>query len=144
MHRGCVIIIISGSVVILLASLVLRLFFTSDYQQKGTSRIIYVIEKAMSEYQEDYSAYPEGGNDDVANILLGDNSRQKLYLPRDSTVIRNGMMVDLWKNPLQINVKGDSLVIISAGRNKQFGDDDDITSQLVRDRHQSEGEHDNN
>jgi hypothetical protein len=76
--------------------------------------------------------------------LLGDNSRQKLYLPRDSTVIRNGVMVDLWKHPLQINIKGNSLVIISAGKNKHFGDDDDITSQLVRGHHHAEGEHDNN
>lgn len=144
MHRGCVTIIISGSVVILLASLALRFFFTTEYQQKGSAQIIYVIEKAMGEYKEDYGTYPEGGNSNVVNILLGNNSRQKLYLPRDSTVIRNGVMVDLWKHPLQINVKGNSLVVISAGKNKHFGDDDDITSQLARDRHQVQGEHDNN
>lgn len=140
MHRGCVIIIISGSVVILLASLVLRLFFTADYQQKGTSQIIFVIEKAMDEYKEDYGIYPQGNNDEVTNILLGRNSRQKPYLPRDSTVIRNGVMVDLWKHPLQINVKGDALTIISAGKNSLFNDEDDITSQPARDRHKIQGE----
>ena len=135
MHRGCVIIIISGSVVILLGSLVLRLFFTDDYQQIGSSQIIFVIEKAMDEYREDYGIYPQGSNSEVANILLGENSRKKKYLPRDSTVIRNGVMVDLWKHPLQINAKGDSLSITSAGKNSLFYDADDITSQLARDRH---------
>lgn len=144
MHRCCVIIIITGSIVILLASLIFRFFFMPDYQRKGTSQMIYVIEIAMDEYKEDYGNYPEEKNGALANILLGDNSREKRYLHQGSIFLRNGLMTDLWKHPLQINVEEGTLAIISAGRNRQFGDADDLTSQLARERHRIQEKKDSN
>jgi hypothetical protein len=133
MQRGCVIFIISASVAILIASLVLRIFFLPEYQSKGSSRIIYVIESAMAEYKEDYGSYPPGGNEIIAKILLGDNSRGKAYLPEDSVVMRDGMMVDLWKRPLRVITNDFKPLVLSAGENGEFDDNDDISSVRARD-----------
>ncbi len=129
MPRGCVILIILGSLAILVSSLVLRIFFMPAYQSKGTSRIIYVIELAIAEYGKDYGTNPAGRNQEIARILLGKNSRNKAYLASDSIVIREGQLVDLWKRPLRFAVKGEELNVSSAGENGEFDDSDDIASE---------------
>lgn len=135
MQRGCAISIISASLAILFASVLLRIFFMPEYQSKGTSKVIYVIELAATDYNQDYGSYPTGGNQSIANVLLGDNSRNKAYLSSDSVVMRNGQLVDLWKRPLRLIKDGSGLTVLSAGENGTFDDADDITSgRAVADR----------
>ena len=129
MQRGCIISIIAASVVILIASVVLRTFFMPEYQAKGTSRIIFVIEAAMAEHNKDFGSYPAGKNEAVTKVLLGQNSRGKNYLPEKSIVIRDGMMVDLWKQPLKVIANEPAPRVISAGENGIFHDNDDVTGE---------------
>ena len=128
MQRGCAISIISASLAILCASVVLRIFLMPEYQYEGTSKIIYVIELAVTDYNKDYGSYPTGGNQSIAKVLLGDNSRNKAYLASDSIVMRNGQFVDLWKRPLRLIKDGSGITVLSAGENGAFDDADDITS----------------
>ena len=131
MQRGCAISIISASLAILFASVVLRIFFMPEYQSKGTSKIIYVIDLAVADYNKDYGSYPTGGNETIAKILLGDNSRNKAYLASDSIVLRNGQFVDLWKRPLRLINDGAGITVLSAGKNGAFDDADDISSGIA-------------
>ena len=100
-----------------------------EYQYEGTSKIIYVIELAVTDYNKDYGSYPTGGNQSIAKVLLGDNSRNKAYLASDSIVMRNGQFVDLWKRPLRLIKDGSGITVLSAGENGAFDDADDITSE---------------
>ncbi len=133
MPRGCVITIIAASLVMLAISILYYFFFWPDHQRKGTSMGIHSIEKAMADYREDYGELPGGSNGDIAGLLLGDNPREKEYLSKKSVVLRDGELVDFWKRPLRFGVVDGEPVVISAGRNGEFGDADDITSQLVKD-----------
>lgn len=131
MQRGCVITIISSSLVILVAAVILRIFYMPDIQSEGTSRIIYVIESAMEEHNKDHDSYPAGGNEAITKTLLGSNPRGKKYLTDKSVVIRDGMMVDLWKQPFKIVIDNSIPLFISAGNNGVFHDDDDISSKMT-------------
>ena len=143
MQRGCVIATISGALVILVVSVLYFLFVWPDQQRKGTSACIYVIEKAMGEYEADFGSLPEGGNGQVAALLLGDNTREKSYLTSKSVVLRNGQFTDFWKNPLRFGTDEEGRPqVLSAGPNGVFGDDDDIDSQLVREMIRIEAEND--
>ncbi len=133
MPRGCVIFIIAGSLVMLAVSILYYLFFWPDHQRKGSSMCIHVIEKAMAEYAVDYGSLPEGENTVIAGLLLGENSREKEYISRKSVVLRDGILVDFWKQPLRFQADGQADKVMSAGKNGVFGDEDDIGSQLVRD-----------
>ncbi len=129
MQRGCVIFIIAASMAILVCSVILRIFFMPAYQAKGTARIIGVIEMAINEYQRDFAVYPQGQNLSLTKKLLGDNARSKRYIPKDSIVVRDNRMVDLWKRPLNIIMNGRRPMVISSGKNGIYGDDDDIKGE---------------
>ena len=129
MQRGCVIFIIAASLAILVASVILRIFFMPAYQQKGTASIIGIIDLAIDEHKKDFGLYPEGANEAIAKILLGANTRNKQYIPQDSIVIRHNKMIDLWKRPLHVKMKGMKPTVVSSGENGVFGDSDDLTGE---------------
>jgi len=129
MQRGCVIFIIVASLAILVASVILRIFFMPAYQKKGTASIIGIIELAIDEHKKDFGLYPSGANESIAKILLGSNTRNKQYLPQDSIVIRDNKMIDLWKRPLQVKMNGIRPTVVSSGENGVFGDSDDLTAE---------------
>ena len=135
MQRGCVISIIAGSIVILAVSVLYYLFFWPDHQRQGTSQCLYVIEKAIDEYGADFEdlSAPPSDNGELAAALLGENPRNKEYIGKKTVVLREGKFVDFWKRELRFEEEDGVLRGSSAGPNGDFGDDDDITSQLARD-----------
>jgi len=133
MPRGCIITIIAGSLVMLAGSIFYYLFFWPDHQRMGTSMSIHVIEKGLVEYAKDYGALPSIDNGEIAGLLLGENSREKEYIGRKTVVLRDGLLVDFWKRPLRFEADADTAKVLSAGKNGEFDDDDDIGSQLLKD-----------
>ena len=49
---------------------------------------------------------------------------------------RNGVLYDVYQQPLRVTREGDKLLIASAGANQVFGDGDDVTSAQALDRYQ--------
>lgn len=134
MPRGCVTIIIALSTLALVASILFYILIWPDRQREGTSVCIHVIEKAMGDFAADYETYPKGSNNEIAELLLGNNDRDKAYLTKKTVVLRGGEFVDFWKRPLRFTPAGSAPPTVdSAGPNGEFGDLDDIDSQLIRD-----------
>lgn len=132
MPRGCVITIISGSVVILLVSIFYYFLIWPSTQRNGTAHLIYIIEKALVEYQKDFEEIPINNSPETCQILLGVNPRKKQYLSPNNVILRSGKLVDYWKRPFNFNISHEKPSVLSSGRNGLFGDNDDITSRLFR------------
>lgn len=124
----------------LAVSIFYYLFFWPNHQRMGTSMSIHVIEKGLAEYAKDYGALPSDDNGAIAGLLLGGNSREKEYIGRKTVVLRDGLLVDFWKHPLRFDPDADTWKVISAGENGEFGDGDDIGSQLMKDAIESRQE----
>lgn len=133
MPRGCVITIIILCVLMLIVSIVFYVVRWPDIKRQGTSQSIQTIEQAMEAYKSDYGMYPDGDNGAIAALLLGDNSREKRYLSKKTVVLRDGEFIDFWKRPIRFGSTDGQPRGLSAGKNGMFGDEDDISSQLVRD-----------
>jgi len=134
MPRGCITTIIAFATLALVASILFYLFVWPDRQREGTSVCIHLIEKAMDEYAADFESYPTGSNSEVAELLLGNNKRDKAYITKKTVVLRGGEFVDFWKNPLRFEPDENGRPAgLSGGPNGEFDDLDDITGQLIRD-----------
>ena len=134
MPRGCVTTIIVLSTLALVASILFYVFVWPDRQREGTSVCIHLIEKAIDEYAADFGSYPSSDNAALAELLLGNNDRDKAYLTKKTVVLRRGQFVDFWKEPLRFTpAENGRPTGLSAGANSEFGDLDDITSQLIHD-----------
>jgi len=134
MPRGCITTIIVLATLALVASILFYVFIWPDRQREGTSVCIHLIESAMDDYAADFESYPSGTNSEVAELLLGNNDRDKAYLTKKTVVLRGGEFVDFWKHPLRFAPAGNGRPAgLSAGPNGEFEDLDDITSQLIRD-----------
>jgi len=135
MRRGCVLTIIVISAIVFVLAVVSFVFFWPKMKRLETSKIAAAIEIKLEEFKSDQGIYPPGagGNGQVMRALhLGDNPRKKIYLK--DAYVRDGQLIDFWKHPLSIEFPPDGKPrVTSAGPNGEFGDADDITSQLIRD-----------
>ncbi len=134
MPRGCVILITVLSLVILVVSIFFFVVAWPEHKRRGTSQNIYYFEKLMEEYKADHGAYPQGGNEGCVNALGGDNKRDKVYLESARGFIENGRFIDFYRTPLRFEFPQDARVrISSAGPDKIFDTDDDLTSAYILD-----------
>ena len=84
---------------------------------------------ALQYYEAEYDEYPSGSSSGILQALLGNNPKKKVFLsiPERSTN-NTGEFVDPWRTPYRIIVESTNRVTIqSAGMNRIFGDNDDIT-----------------
>jgi len=88
------------------------------------------LTKACRYYNLEYETHLKGNNAELARILMGDNSRKIVFLDSHQTR-RNtqGEVVDPWGTPYKFSlVDGQPAVILSAGPNRLFGDQDDLNT----------------
>ena len=136
MRRGCVFTIIVLSVIAFVISLLLYVFVWPETKKTATSEVAFVIEDALEQYKADQDRYPTGAdNASVVKALYGENPRKKDYLVKMKSIIRDGQFTDYWRTPLQIELPATGAArVISAGPDRNFGTEDDITSQPARER----------
>ena len=86
---------------------------------------------ACHEYLIDYGTNPTGDLAALVAQLKGDNPHHKAYMEFPSKKVnKRGEFIDPWGSPFEVSfdpTNGEAC-IRSAGRDKQFGDKDDITS----------------
>jgi len=84
---------------------------------------------ALQYYEAEYDQYPPGSSSEILQSLVGNNPKKKVFLniPERSTN-NTGEFVDPWRTPYRIIIESTNRVTIqSAGMNKIFGDNDDVT-----------------
>jgi len=133
MRRGCVIIVMILCLVILVVSVFFFVVAWPEHKRRGTSQVIYVLEKRLEEYKADHGAYPQDGNKGCVAALCGDNPREKVYLASSRGIVDEGQFIDFYRVPLRFEFPQDARArIVSAGPDKTFGTTDDLTSALIR------------
>jgi len=129
--RGFVIrVVVYGGLV----AFILYLAFRPNIHDRAWFKISHVeihsFTAAMESYKDDFGTYPTGDNPTVFGALRGNNPKKLIFLdvhPR--SISAGGAFVDPWETPYEIKViSTNRLSIRSAGKNKRFGDADDVTN----------------
>ena len=86
------------------------------------------LEIAITNYQVAYTNYPAGNHSEIIKCLLGDNPKRIQFININSNNLSSNVeYLDPWKTPYAINFHSNNRFIISsAGKDKKFGDADDI------------------
>jgi hypothetical protein len=125
---------------VLLAFLILLIFGIvmppcgHGIHEKAKIKISLVQEKqlalAMKSYREKFGTYPAGDPAAVLRALQGSNPEKIVFLSLSGNSLDStGRLLDPWWTPYEIMVTGTNTVFIrSAGRNKRFGDADDVAT----------------
>jgi Type II secretion system (T2SS), protein G len=86
----------------------------------------------IQSYGQVFGSYPTGENSNVVRMLIGDNPRKMVFLNFRRPAKHPNEMVDPWETPYQIEFsKQTNFIIRSAGKDKIFGDADDIVFNSV-------------
>ena len=89
---------------------------------------------ALQYYETEYDKYPSGSSSEMLHVLRGNNPKKKVFLsiPERSTD-KTGEFVDPWGTPYRIIIESTNGVTIqSAGKNRIFGDNDDVIMSAPR------------
>jgi hypothetical protein len=90
------------------------------------------LRTALTTYHEKYYDYPTGENSNIVRILSGDNPQKIVFLNFRRSAKHPNEMVDPWETPYQIEfLQQTNFIIHSAGKDKIFGDADDIIFNSV-------------
>lgn len=91
------------------------------------------LETTLNVYHEKFGAYPSGKQSEIVKSLLGDNSQKYQFLHINfENLSSNGEYLDPWKTPYAINFPAtNSFVVSSAGKDRIFGNADDIIFNSV-------------
>lgn len=87
---------------------------------------------AIVQYHVEYGSFPTGGLVQIERALLGENLRKIPFLcTKTRSPNANRELVDAWGTPYQIRfLSNDQVVVRSAGKNRVFGDSDDLTTEF--------------
>lgn len=71
-------------------------------------------------------------------IVVGADGRriEGGYMHARPSFFNSGVLYDVFKQPMKFSREGEKLLIASAGPNKTWGDDDDVSSDQVKERYQ--------
>ena len=82
---------------------------------------------AVQLYQAEFYKYPSGNPSEISQAILGKNPKKHVFLSNFRTN-NAGQCIDPWRTPYEITVESTNRVMIrSAGKNRSFGDKDDLT-----------------
>jgi len=120
---------------ILLSLVVLGLLFPSSHLKKAgrvavTQAMIRNFDAALRAYRAEYGKYPSGGLKEVESALRGNNPHGTIFMELlASDLNQAGEQVDPWNTPFRLVPARDATPpqLISAGPDKVFGTQDDIT-----------------
>jgi len=87
--------------------------------------------RGLEAFERDFGNYPTGNIASVVNALVGVNPQKRSYLQTDgrspSAINEKTQLVDAWGVLFEIDfAETNSPIVRSAGRNKMFGDADDL------------------
>jgi hypothetical protein len=84
------------------------------------------LEAVLEVYRTDFGSYPPLANAAIVKALSGSNSAKKeYYFFREHQLNGKGELLDPWGSPYQFSMGQYGPTIISAGKNRRWGDDDD-------------------
>jgi len=90
------------------------------------------LDLGIENYKQTFGNYPSGENSNIVNVLSGKNSQKTVFLNFRRTSEHPNEMVDPWETPYQIEFSQQTNFIIrSAGKDKIFGNADDIIFNSV-------------
>ncbi|HEY5233471.1 MAG TPA: type II secretion system protein [Verrucomicrobiae bacterium] len=115
--------LVALAIIALLVAMLLPAETGSTLNKNVRCRVVLImrLRSEIKNYQYEFGRYPAGDYDQVLKKLFRDDSK-KIELFR----------VDPWGTPFAINfLSTNSFVISSAGKNKIFGDADDIIFNSV-------------
>jgi hypothetical protein len=94
---------------------------------------VMMLHAGIINYQNEFGSYPTGDCAQVLKKLFGDNPKKIEFLrPQNTFTNQAGEFLDPWGTPYAINfLSTNSFVISSAGKDKIFGDKDDIIFNSV-------------
>jgi hypothetical protein len=82
---------------------------------------------SLNHYKSVYGGYPTGEYSNIVSVLAGDNPQKVVFLNFRRTSEHPNVMVDPWGMPYQIIfLQQTNFIIRSAGKDKIFGNADDI------------------
>ena len=84
---------------------------------------------ALRYYEAEYDQYPPGSSSEILQVLVGNNPKKKVFLSIPERFTNStGEFIDPWGTPYRILFESTNHVTIqSAGKNRIFGDHDDVT-----------------
>ena len=126
-----------ASLICILVVLILILALSSllprwGHRERGVPVVMIEMRsliRALQYYEAEYDRYPSGSSSEMLQALWGKNPKKKVFLsiPERSTN-ETGEFVDPWGTPYRIIFESTNRVTIrSAGKNRIFGDNDDVT-----------------
>ena len=128
--RKIKIILIGTFLLALLIALILPRIGLISTAEKDPMHTIRVLAFALHSYKDTYGTYPKGSsNCEIINYLNGGNSKKLLFIDINNKLDKNGDYIDEWETPLKFEFKDNKILIISAGPNREFGDEDDISNK---------------
>jgi hypothetical protein len=78
-------------------------------------------------YRQAFGGNPEGGNEDVAAALLGENPAGVAFLPEGASLSGDGQLLDRWGTPYWFHaLSGREMEIRSAGPDRELFTADDL------------------
>ena len=90
------------------------------------------LNTAINQFKITFGKYPTGENSNIVGVLSGNNSQKIVFLNFRQTLEHPNEMVDPWNTPYKIEFfQQTNFVIRSAGKDKIFGDADDIIFNSV-------------
>lgn len=93
--------------------------------------LMTALESALDSYKEKYGVYPPGeSNKELVDALKGANPDGIVFFVfKPNRINQNGEVIDQWSMPLRFNhnTDGNPPVMTSAGPDRIFGTQDDIT-----------------
>ena len=112
------------------------LFPCTNCPRKAARRVearnlIQSFDTACRAYNAEYGHYPMGKPAGIVVALTGKNLRSIVFLKlRERDVNQAGELIDYWKTPFRFErvSDGEPLQLTSAGPDKTFGTQDDVTS----------------
>jgi len=89
------------------------------------------LKAALQQYHAEYGALPGGNSSQILTVLRGENPWKICFFTAPPRSINpSGEFIDPWGTPYYIGYASTSRVFVrSAGKNKIFGDKDDITTE---------------
>jgi hypothetical protein len=129
------IIIISAATLVALFFLALLMPASRPSRSKSVRcRVnLMMLRSGIENYQNEFGSYPTGDSMQILKKLLGDNPQKIKFLrPENMSLNQAGEFLDPWGTPYVISFSStNSFVISSAGKDKIFGDTDDIIFNSV-------------
>jgi hypothetical protein len=125
-------IIVGFVLLVLLSSIVSSTGPPSTAKRFRTAALATNVDLACQNYRTEYGTLPSASeNKRLVAALCGDNPHKIEFLSLKKTDLNpNGELIDSWKTPLRsIFLPGSKVQVISAGPDKIFGTQDDITNQ---------------